>query len=124
VVAYNDKPIVYFKTLTGWHDWLQENHETSEGVRVRLVKKASRKPGISYAEALDEALCFGWIDGQTSSEDDDFFLQSFTSRRPRSMWSARNRGHIARLTAEGRMQPSGIAQVDAARADGRWEKDG
>lgn len=121
MVAYNDKPIVYFETLAGWHDWLAENHDASVGVRVQLVKKASTRAGISYADALDEALCFGWIDGQTSSVDDDFFLQSFTRRRPHSVWSARNRDRVARLTAEGRMQPSGIAQVEAARADGRWD---
>ena len=121
MVAHKDKPLVYFETQAAWHDWLAENCTSSDGVRVQLVKKSSARPGISYAEALDEALCFGWIDGQAGSLDDDFFVQSFTPRRPRSAWSQRNRDHIQRLTAEARMQPSGIAQVDAAKADGRWD---
>ena len=121
MVAHTDKPVLYCETQAAWHDWLAENHGDSDGVRVQLVKKASTKPGISYAEALDEALCFGWIDGQSNALDDDFFLQSFTPRRPRSVWSKRNRDHIARLVSEGRMQPAGLAQVDAAKADGRWD---
>jgi uncharacterized protein YdeI (YjbR/CyaY-like superfamily) len=121
MVANKDKPIVHFETQAAWHDWLAENNDKSEGVRAQLVKKSSAKPGISYAEALDEALCFGWIDGQAGSLDEDFFLVSFTPRRPRSVWSKRNRDHIARLTAEGRMQPAGLAQVEAAKADGRWD---
>ena len=121
MVAHNDKPIVAPTSQGDWHDWLVENSAASDGVRVQLVKKSSTLPGISYAEALDEALCFGWIDGQSNSLDDDFFLQSFTPRRPRSVWSQRNRDHIARLLAEGRMQPSGLTQVDAAKADGRWD---
>ena len=121
MVAHNDKPIVAPTSQGDWHDWLVENSAVSDGVRVQLVKKSSTLPGISYAEALDEALCFGWIDGQSNSLDDDFFLQSFTPRRPRSVWSQRNRDHIARLLAEGRMQPSGLTQVDAAKADGRWD---
>ncbi|MEX1078965.1 MAG: YdeI/OmpD-associated family protein [Homoserinimonas sp.] len=121
MVAHNDKPLLYCKSQQEWHDWLFENGQDSPGVRLQLVKKLSALPGISYAEALDEALCFGWIDGQAGSIDEGFYLQSFTPRRPRSPWSDRNRGHIARLTAEGRMQPAGIAQVKAAKADGRWE---
>jgi uncharacterized protein YdeI (YjbR/CyaY-like superfamily) len=121
VVAHNDKPLLYCKTQAEWHDWLESNGQDSPGVRLQLVKKSSKLPGISYAEALDEALCFGWIDGQAGSIDDDFFLNSFTPRRPRSMWSQRNRDHISRLEEEGRMKPAGIAQVEAARADGRWD---
>jgi uncharacterized protein YdeI (YjbR/CyaY-like superfamily) len=78
-------------------------------------------PGITYAEALDAALCFGWIDGQRSALDDNYHLQVFTPRRPRSIWSQRNRDHVERLTAEGRMRPPGQAQVDRAKADGRWD---
>jgi uncharacterized protein YdeI (YjbR/CyaY-like superfamily) len=121
VVAHKDKPLVYFETQAAWHDWLAENGASSDGVRVQLVKKSSTLPGISYAEALDEALCFGWIDGQAGSLDDDFFVQSFGPRRPRSVWSKRNRDHVARLVAEGRMRAAGLAQVDAAKADGRWD---
>lgn len=121
MVAHNDKPLLYFTSQQEWHQWLAKNGRESDGVRVQLVKKSSKRPGISYAQALDEALCFGWIDGQAGSIDDDFFLNSFTPRRPRSVWSQRNRDHIARLEAEGRMQPAGMAQVEAARADGRWD---
>jgi uncharacterized protein YdeI (YjbR/CyaY-like superfamily) len=121
VVAHNEKPLLYCKSQSEWHDWLAQNGESSPGVRLQLVKKTSQLPGISYAEALDEALCFGWIDGQAGSSDDDFFLNSFTPRRARSVWSQRNRDHIARLVAEGRMQPAGATQVEAAKTDGRWD---
>src|SRR5690554_387719 len=121
VVAHNDKPLLYFTSQKQWHDWLSKNGAESGGVRLQLVKKSSKLPGISYAEALDEALCFGWIDGQAGSIDDDFFLNSFTPRRPRSVWSQRNRDYVARLEAEGRMQPAGVAQVEAAKTDGRWD---
>jgi uncharacterized protein YdeI (YjbR/CyaY-like superfamily) len=121
MVAHNDKPLLYFTSQEEWHDWLARNGGDSAGVRLQLVKKSSKLPGISYAQALDEALCFGWIDGQAGSIDDNFFLNSFTPRRPRSVWSQRNRDHIARLEAEERMKPAGIAQVEAAKADGRWD---
>ncbi|MHA6667703.1 YdeI/OmpD-associated family protein [Homoserinimonas sp. A447] len=121
MVAHNDKPLLYCQTPAEWRDWLANAGQDSVGVRLQLVKKSSALPGISYAQALDEALCFGWIDGQTSSLDDDFFIQSFTPRKPRSVWSKRNREYVARLVSEGRMQPAGLAQVDAAKADGRWD---
>ncbi|TQL47673.1 uncharacterized protein YdeI (YjbR/CyaY-like superfamily) [Homoserinimonas aerilata] len=121
MVAHNDKPILYLHTPTEWEAWLDENGATHPGVRLQLTKKASKQPGFRYPEALDVALCFGWIDGQTGRLDDDFVLQSFTPRRPRSVWSQRNREYIERLTAEGRMRPAGIAQVEAAKADGRWD---
>lgn len=121
MVAHNDKPIVYPASPGEWRDWLAEHGTVSDGVRVQLVKKSSKLPGISYAQALDEALCVGWIDGQSNSLDDDFFYQSFGPRRSRSVWSKRNRDHVARLVSEGRMLPAGLAEVDAAKADGRWE---
>jgi uncharacterized protein YdeI (YjbR/CyaY-like superfamily) len=121
VIAHNDKPVLYVHSAEEWQEWLERNGDSSPGVRLQLIKKASAKPGIRYSEALDVALCFGWIDGQLNSVDSDFVLQSFTPRRPRSVWSQRNRDHIERLTGEGRMRPAGIAQVEAAKADGRWE---
>lgn len=121
MVAHNDKPLLYCHTPAEWRDWLAKAGQDSVGIRLQLVKKSSALPGISYAQALDEALCFGWIDGQASSLDDDFFIQSFTPRKPRSVWSKRNREYVARLVSEGRMQPAGLAQVDAAKADGRWD---
>jgi uncharacterized protein YdeI (YjbR/CyaY-like superfamily) len=98
--------------------WLAAD-PSPDGVRPRLRKKASHRPGITYQEALDVALCFGWIDGQVSALDEDYDLQVFTPRRARSVWSRRNRDHVARLTAEGRMRPAGLAEVQRAQEDGR-----
>lgn len=116
-----EKEILYFASQAEWQDWLAENFARTEGVRLQLRRKNGLLPGMSYAEALDTALCFGWIDGQVGALDSNFHLQAFTPRRARSRWSQANRDHVARLTAEGRMQPAGIAAVEAAKADGRWE---
>jgi uncharacterized protein YdeI (YjbR/CyaY-like superfamily) len=115
-----DKPILEVDTLAEWETFL-DAHPDSDGVRLRLRKKVSHKPGITYAEALDGALCFGWIDGQAGKLDDDYHLQVFTPRRKRSMWSQRNREHVERLTADGRMRPAGQLQIVLAKADGRWD---
>ena len=119
VVAHADKPIVLFTSAAEWERWL-ENASDDTGLRLRLRKKSSKLPGITYAEALDVALCHGWIDGQTQSDSNDYFLQAFTPRRSRSPWSKVNREHVARLIEEGRMRPGGQAEVDRAKADGRW----
>lgn len=111
-----------FATAADWADWLARHHDRPEGLWLRFYKKASGTPSVTYAEALDEALCWGWIDGQVRTCDDKSYLQRFTPRRPRSNWSKRNREHVARLDAEGRMQPAGRAQVEAARHDGRWDR--
>lgn len=121
MVAHDDKPILYPHSAEEWESWLDAHGASHPGVRLQLIKKASTEPGIRYPQALDIALCFGWIDGQIKSVDTDFVHQSFTPRRPRSVWSQRNRDHIARLTGEGRMRPAGVAAVDAAKADGRWD---
>ncbi len=118
--ANADKPVVHPATVAEWERWLEANAE-HDGVWMQLRKKASTEPGITYAEALDVALCFGWIDGQTKSLDADYHLQIFTPRRKRSLWSQRNRDYIARLTAEGRMRPRGLAEVERAKGDGRWD---
>lgn len=115
-----DKPELQVDTVAEWEAWLDSNPDPT-GVRLRLRKKASTKPGITYAEALDAALCFGWIDGQKSPLDADYFLQTFTPRRPRSLWSKVNIGHVTRLIEEGRMRPQGQAEIDRAKADGRWD---
>lgn len=120
MASVNDKPILVVDTVEEWEQFLAE-HPDSDGVRVRLRKTASTKAGITYAEALDAALCFGWIDGQRGRLDDDFHLQVFTRRRARSMWSQRNREHVERLTAEGRMREAGQREIDRAKADGRWD---
>jgi uncharacterized protein YdeI (YjbR/CyaY-like superfamily) len=120
VVAHSDKPIVLFTTVGAWETWIEKVAEDG-GVRLRLRKKSSKLPGITYAEALDVALCYGWIDGQKQSDDDDYFLQAFTPRRARSPWSKVNREHVTRLINKGRMRPEGLAEVDRAKADGRWD---
>jgi len=119
MVAHNDKPVLHVDTVEEWEQWLDAD-PSPDGIRLRLRKTATRKPGITYAEALDVALCFGWIDGQKQSLDADYFLQAFTPRRPRSLWSKVNVAHVTRLIDEGRMRPAGQREIDRAKADGRW----
>jgi uncharacterized protein YdeI (YjbR/CyaY-like superfamily) len=109
-----------FKTSRQWRDWLARNHGKSGGIWLRIYKKDSGKETVAYAEALDEALCHGWIDGQKKSHDAESFLQKFTPRRPKSFWSKRNREHVARLIREKRMTRAGVKEIDAAKKDGRW----
>lgn len=116
-----NKPELHVDTVAGWEAWLTADPDPT-GVRLRLRKKASAEPGITYAEALDVALCFGWIDGQSKSVDADYFLQSFTPRRAQSIWSKVNIGHVGRLIEEGRMRPQGQREIDRAKADGRWDR--
>jgi uncharacterized protein YdeI (YjbR/CyaY-like superfamily) len=104
-----------------WRKWLEENHQTSPGVWLVLHKKGGNVTGLDYKAALDEALCFGWIDGQTRSRDEQTSLQRMTRRTARSPWSARNVDHVARLEAEGKMTDAGRQAVEAAKADGRWD---
>lgn len=110
-----------FATPQDWRDWLETNHATTPELTLKLYKKASGIPSITWEEAVIEALAFGWIDGVKRPGDDTFWLQRFTPRRPRSGWSQKNRTHVERLIAEGRMTPAGLAQVQAAKADGRWD---
>ncbi len=116
-----DLPVLHLPDAAAWRAWLAEHHATARGVWLVQRKKSGRVAAPSYAEALDEALCFGWIDGQGRRRDDDASLQRWTPRRPRSPWSARNVGHIERLEREGRMTDAGRAEVARAQADGRWE---
>ncbi|MHB1582487.1 MAG: YdeI/OmpD-associated family protein [Acidimicrobiales bacterium] len=104
-----------------WRAWLESHHADHPGVWLVLHKKGGQTTALTYAQALDEALCFGWIDGQIARRDADTYRQRFTPRRPNSPWSARNVEHVGRLTRAGRMQPAGIAAVDAAKAQGRWQ---
>jgi uncharacterized protein YdeI (YjbR/CyaY-like superfamily) len=113
--------IMAFKDQQAFVDWLQVNHATSSGLWIQLAKKASAKPSVSYAEAVEAALCYGWIDGQSKSCDEASWLQRFTQRRRRSIWSKVNREKAERLISQGRMQPAGLAEVDRAKRDGRWE---
>lgn len=106
-----------------WRAWLDAHEESSDGVWLVLAKKGTTDPtSLTYAEALDEALCSGWIDGQTASIDERVFRRRFTPRRRASLWSERNIGLVATLTAEGRMRPAGLREVERAQADGRWER--
>ena len=118
--ANNAKPIVFPASVGEWEAFLEAN-AGHDGVRLQLRKKNSTAVGMTYPEALDAALCFGWIDGQAGALDGDYHLQAFTPRRARSVLSQRNRDHIVRLTAEGRMRPAVLAEVERAKADGRWE---
>lgn len=104
-----------------WREWLEKHHATVPAVWLVLAKKGGTTTALDYAAALDEALCFGWIDGQGRRRDEDTSFQRMTPRGPRSRWSAINVGHVARLEAESRMMPAGWAAVEAARADGRWD---
>lgn len=120
--AKDNLPILHFETQSDWEAWLATHHATSSGLWLKLAKKASGIPSITYAQALDGALCYGWIDSQKAVFDASFFLQRFTPRTARSKWSKVNCGKVAVLIAEGRMQPAGLAEVEAAQADGRWER--
>lgn len=120
MVAYADKPLLHFTDPAQWEEFLRADPPDG-GVRLLLLKKAAVVPGIRYPEALDVALCYGWIDGQTGRHDDDFTAQAFTPRRARSPWSQLNREHAERLVAAGRMRPAGLAEIERAQADGRWD---
>ncbi len=118
----SEQPVIAFASAAKFRQWLTKHHAAHPGIWMQIAKKASGIASVTYAEALDEALCFGWIDGQKQSHDEMSWLQKFTRRGPRSVWSKINTGHIERLTREGRMQPDGQFAVDAAKADGRWAK--
>lgn len=105
-----------------WHHWLDDNHAASPGVRLVLSRKGGSTTALFYADALDEALCFGWIDAQARRRDEQSTYQRFQPRGPRSIWSLRNIEHVERLEREGRMRPAGLRAVDAAKSDGRWER--
>jgi len=120
-VIPNPKKIRSFRTEAAFEKWLAANHARESELWLRIYKKDSGVPTVNYAQALDVALCWGWIDGLKKSFDERSFIQRFTPRRPKSVWSQINRDHIARLTAAGRMTPHGQRQVEAARADGRWD---
>ena len=113
---------LFFETPAKWRDWLEQNHSNVNGIWLRFYKKGSGIVSLNYAAALDEALCFGWIDGQSKSLDENSYLQKFTPRRARSIWSKRNIEHVARLIEEGKMNPSGLKEAEAAKTDGRWQK--
>jgi uncharacterized protein YdeI (YjbR/CyaY-like superfamily) len=117
----SELPELLVSDAVAWRSWLDENHAAQVGVWLVLAKKGINEPtSLTYVQALEEALCHGWIDGQVKQRDERTFRQRFTPRRARSEWSQRNVTHIERLTAEGRMHPAGLAAVESAKADGRW----
>jgi len=117
----SDLSVMSFATWQDWEAWLNEHHADTKGVWLKIAKKGTGISSVSYAEALDSALCYGWIDGQKASFDEQYWLQKFTPRGPKSMWSKVNCDKVAALQAEGRMQPAGLRQVELAQADGRWD---
>jgi uncharacterized protein YdeI (YjbR/CyaY-like superfamily) len=117
----DDLPTLTFKTRQDWEAWLEAHHADTPGVWLKLAKKGAGVRSVSYAEALDSALCCGWIDGQKMSADDQYWLQKFTPRRPKSVWSKVNCEKATALIAAGRMREAGLRQVELATGDGRWE---
>jgi uncharacterized protein YdeI (YjbR/CyaY-like superfamily) len=110
-----------FTSARAWRVWLEANHDTAPGIWLMIAKKGSGVESVTYDEAVDESLCFGWIDGQKAKHDDQYFLQRFTRRTKRSPWSRVNTERVARLVNAKRMHPAGLREVEAAKADGRWE---
>jgi uncharacterized protein YdeI (YjbR/CyaY-like superfamily) len=114
--------ILEFRDIGQWERWLSRNHTVSKGVWIRIFKNGTRVPTVSNSDALDIALCYGWITGQAKSYDEDSWLARFVPRRPRSIWSKINTERAEKLITEGRMKPAGLAQVQEAKRDGRWER--
>lgn len=112
--------VLTLKSEAEFEKWLAKNHGKSTGVWVRFFKKASKKKGITYGEALDAALCYGWIDSLVHKYDADSYIQKFSARGPKSIWSKKNRQNVARLIKAKKMQPAGLLQIKAAKKDGRW----
>jgi len=120
-VVPHPKEIRGFRDEAAFEKWLRTNHDRETVLWLKIYKKSSGVPTVTYAQALDVALCWGWIDGLKKSFDEDAFLQRFSPRRPKSIWSQINREHVARLVKAGRMTPHGQRHVDAAKTDGRWD---
>jgi uncharacterized protein YdeI (YjbR/CyaY-like superfamily) len=118
----SERLIVEFADAEAWANWLEDNHATTpDGVWIRHAKKATGIPSVTHPEALEVAICFGWIDAQRLPDNETHYLQRYTPRRPRSKWSQRNRDWATKLIAQGRMRPAGLAEVEAAKRDGRWD---
>jgi uncharacterized protein YdeI (YjbR/CyaY-like superfamily) len=122
VTLPTDLPVLAFPDQAALEEWLDAEHATAPGLYVRLAKKGSGVPSVTYAELVESALCFGWIDGRSQRLDETSYLQRITPRRPRSVWSQKNVAAVEALIAAGRMRPAGLAAVEAAQADGRWDR--
>lgn len=116
-----DLPIIPFASRSTWEEWLAKHHATSDGLWLKFAKKGSGIETVSFAEALDTALCYGWIDSQRDRFDKDYFLHRFTPRKSRSKWSKINRDKVTKFIQEGEMKPAGLQEVEKAKADGRWD---
>jgi uncharacterized protein YdeI (YjbR/CyaY-like superfamily) len=117
---YKDTPIFMFKTPKEWETWLSKNHDKFTAVWIKFAKKGSRAISITYDEALEVALCYGWIDGLINAYNEQYYLTRFTPRKPKSVWSKRNVELVERLIREGKMRPRGLALIEAAKASGSW----
>lgn len=110
----------YARNRKAWRDWLQKNHATSDGVNLVYYKKETGKPRVDYADAVEEALCFGWIDSTSRTLDEERYMQWFCPRKPKSVWSALNKSRVQKLTEQGLMTPAGMEKVEIAQANGQW----
>jgi uncharacterized protein YdeI (YjbR/CyaY-like superfamily) len=119
--AKDGRPVLDFASQEDWERWLAEEHATSDGVWLKFAKKGAGISSVNYAQALETALCYGWIDSQAGGLDEAFYMQRFTPRGPRSKWSRINTARAEALINQGKMQPAGLRQVEAAKADGRWD---
>jgi uncharacterized protein YdeI (YjbR/CyaY-like superfamily) len=119
--ARQDEPVLAFESQAAWESWLAEHHRTSTGLWLKFAKQGSGNATVTYQQALEIALGYGWIDGQKAAFDEAWWLQRFTPRGPRSKWSRINREKATDLIARGKMKPAGLREVERARADGRWE---
>ena len=117
-----DLPVLSFADQAALEAWLETEGATAPGIYVKIAKKGTGVPSVNWEQMVEVLLCFGWIDGRANRLDDTFYLQRITPRRPKSVWSAKNVATVERLIAEGRMRPAGLAVVEAAKADGRWER--
>jgi len=118
---FKESPVLLFKTQNEWRAWLEDNHEQSHGLWLKHVKKSSDKKSVSYEEALQEALCYGWIDSQKQAYNDDYFLQKYTPRGSKSIWSKTNVLKVEALIKMGKLRPAGLAAMNLAKQDGRWD---
>jgi uncharacterized protein YdeI (YjbR/CyaY-like superfamily) len=119
--TFKDLPVLHFETADKFAEWLDKNYSQPAGVWLKLAKKKTGAKSVSYTEALDAALCYGGIDGQVQKYDEQFYLQKFTPRRDKSIWSVRNTQKAEALIAAGKMKPAGLAAINQAKADGRWD---
>jgi uncharacterized protein YdeI (YjbR/CyaY-like superfamily) len=119
---HDEYPTLFFSTATTFEKWLHKNHSVSDGIWLKIARAGSGIQSLDYAGALEVCLCYGWIDGMRKSLDKEYFVQKYTPRRPGSIWSVINRNKVQRLIDEGRMKPAGLAVVEDAKKNGRWDK--